>query len=56
MGEEFFNEKLNYICTMWLKDPIYTIREAALNNFRQLIVVFGEQWAQKFFLPQLFAL
>jgi len=25
-----------------MKDPIYTIREAAIINFRQLTVIFGE--------------
>jgi serine/threonine-protein phosphatase 2A regulatory subunit A len=37
-----------------MKDPIYTIREAALINFKQLTVIFGEQWAIKQIFPPLF--
>lgn len=37
-----------------MKDPIYTIREASLTNFKQLTVIFGEQWAIKQIFPHLF--
>jgi hypothetical protein len=32
------------------------VREAAVNNFKQLSVTLGEQWATKHFLPALFLL
>jgi serine/threonine-protein phosphatase 2A regulatory subunit A len=42
LGEPFFSEKLSHICFEWMKDPIYTIRDASLINFKQLTVIFGE--------------
>jgi len=45
LGETFFNEKLNPICIDWMKDPIYTIREASLENIKQLTIIFGAAWA-----------
>lgn len=56
LGESFFNEKLNTICLAWLKDSVYSVREAALQNFKNLAGVFGEQWVIKHVLPPLFAL
>jgi serine/threonine-protein phosphatase 2A regulatory subunit A len=44
---------LNPICLTWLKDQIFTIREAALNNFKQLTVVFGHQWASRNVIPKI---
>ena len=34
LGETFFNERLNPICVSWLKDSIFTIREAAIENIK----------------------
>lgn len=56
LGEAFFNEKLNPICIDWMKDSIYTIREASLENIKQLTIIFGMPWAQKNILPKLLAL
>ena len=56
LGEKFFNEKLNRYCLGFLTDKIYSIRESALENYRQLTVIFGEQWAYTNFFPQLFTL
>jgi len=56
LGETFFSEKLAPICFEWMKDPIYTIRETSLTNFKQLTVIFGEQWCVKQVLPKIFAL
>jgi serine/threonine-protein phosphatase 2A regulatory subunit A len=56
LGEAFFNEKLNPICIDWMKDPIYTIREASLENIKQLTIVFGTPWALKNILPKLIGL
>jgi serine/threonine-protein phosphatase 2A regulatory subunit A len=56
LGESFFNEKLNCICTRWLNDNFFAIRQAALNNYKQITVLFGETWAQKHLFPNLFNL
>lgn len=45
LGEKFFNDKLNVICTRWLSDNFFAIRQAAITNFKQITVLFGEQWA-----------
>jgi len=29
-----------------MKDNIFTIREAAIENMKQLTIIFGEKWAQ----------
>jgi serine/threonine-protein phosphatase 2A regulatory subunit A len=47
---------LNPICIDWLKDNIYTIRDAALMNLKQLTIIFGAQWTLKHVLPKLLAL
>ena len=39
-----------------MKDPVFTIREAAINNVKQLTIIFGPQWASKNLFPKLFAL
>ena len=41
LGENFFNDKLSPICIAWLNDSIYSIREAAINNLKQLTEIFG---------------
>jgi serine/threonine-protein phosphatase 2A regulatory subunit A len=41
LGETFFVEKLNAICITWLSDSIFSIREAAINNIKQLTEIFG---------------
>jgi serine/threonine-protein phosphatase 2A regulatory subunit A len=56
LGETFFNEKLNVLCMVWLKDPIFTLRETALHTYKQLMLIFGEKWAIVNFFPKLFEL
>ncbi|CDW78034.1 serine threonine-protein phosphatase 2a 65 kda regulatory subunit a beta isoform-like [Stylonychia lemnae] len=56
LGEVFFNEKLSPICITWLSDNIFSIREAALNNLKQLTEIFGVTWATKYVVPQLLSL
>ena len=41
LGRDFFTEKLLPICINWLNDPVYSIRMAALINFRELTRNFG---------------
>jgi serine/threonine-protein phosphatase 2A regulatory subunit A len=52
LGEPFFTEKLNPICLAWIKDSIFSIREAALSNFKQLAVIYGMPWALKHVVPK----
>jgi len=39
-----------------LSDNIFSIREAALGNLRQLTEIFGVTWATKYVIPQLLSL
>lgn len=56
LGEAFFNDKLAPICITWLSDNIFSIREAAIQNLRQLTEIFGVAWASKYVIPQLLSL
>ena len=42
IGESFFNDKLNSFCEQWVKDSIYSVREAALQNYKEVSCIFGE--------------
>jgi hypothetical protein len=52
-GAEFFNDKLLQICFDWLSDPVFAIREAATINLKNLVVVFGTEWAVTHVIPQI---
>jgi serine/threonine-protein phosphatase 2A regulatory subunit A len=56
LGEQFYNDKLNPISQAWLQDSIFTIREAAIENFKELAKIFGAQWASRFAIPKLILL
>ena len=56
LGETFFNERLNSISTAWLQDSIFTIREAAIENYKELAKVFGPQWTGRYAVPRILAL
>ena len=53
LGEQFFTEKLLPICLKWLNDPVYSIRIAALTNFKELTRIFGSSWAEQKILTKL---
>merc|ERR1712063_20122 len=36
----------------WLVDPVFSVREAASNNFKELIDVFGVEWARNNIMPR----
>jgi len=40
----------------WLTDSIFTIREAAITNLKEITAVFGHQWLTRYMLPTLLAL
>ena len=56
LGETFFNEKLNPISIAWLKDQVFSVREATLAMYKQLAKLFGDAWVLKFYFPSLIAL
>ena len=39
-----------------MKDSIYTIREAAIENIKELTVIFGPNWSARNVIPKLLAL
>jgi serine/threonine-protein phosphatase 2A regulatory subunit A len=53
LGVGFFDEKLSNLCMSWLGDIVYSIREAATNNLRKLIDVFGTEWAKLSLIPKI---
>ncbi|KAI9090824.1 armadillo-type protein [Phlyctochytrium arcticum] len=50
---EFFDEKLGSLCMSWLGDCVFSIREAATVNLRNLTEVFGVEWAKQAILPKI---
>ncbi|KAK6205592.1 armadillo-type protein [Scheffersomyces amazonensis] len=46
LGEPFFNDELLSLCMSWLWDPVFAIRDAAVNNSKELTIIFGSQWAE----------
>ena len=56
IGEQFYNDKLNVISSNWLRDSIFTIREAAIENFKELTKIFGPAWASRHAVTKLLAL
>ena len=56
LGENFYNDRLHSISAAWLQDSIFTIREAAIENLKELTKIFGAQWASRHAIPRLMAL
>jgi len=52
LGVEFFDDKLGTLCMSWLGDCVYSIREAATKNLKDLTRVFGVDWAEKNIVPK----
>lgn len=52
LGMEFFNEKLFDLCMTWLGDAVFSIRDAATTNLKQLVDIFGSDWAKTTVLPR----
>jgi len=46
-----FVEKLGELCISWLRDSVFAIRQAAVQNIRELTGIFGLQWMQETILP-----
>jgi serine/threonine-protein phosphatase 2A regulatory subunit A len=52
-GVEFFESKLSELCTSWLGDSVFSIREAAALNLSRLTEVFGAAWSIEHLIPRI---
>lgn len=52
LGKDFFDDKLLNLSISWLGDTVFSIRDAAIINLKQLVEVFGCDWAKDMVLPQ----
>jgi serine/threonine-protein phosphatase 2A regulatory subunit A len=56
LGVEFFDERLLQLCISWLGDTVFSVRDAATTNLKQLVEIFGCDWAKNTVLPQVMAM
>lgn len=56
LGRDFFDAQLSSLCTAWLGDCVYSIREAATVNIRRLVETFGVEWARHAIVPKVLAM
>ncbi|RUS24687.1 complex between Pp2a-specific methylesterase Pme-1 and Pp2a core enzyme [Jimgerdemannia flammicorona] len=56
LGVAFFDEKLGNLCMSWLRDAVFSIRDAATGNLRKLTEVFGVEWAKQTIIPKVLAM
>ena len=52
-GSDFFNEQLINLCMSWLGDPIFSIRDASINNLKRLVEIFGVSWGDANIFPRI---
>jgi serine/threonine-protein phosphatase 2A regulatory subunit A len=52
LGVTFFDERLNALCQAWLVDHVFAVREAATNNLKRLVAIFGSTWARASVVPK----
>lgn len=52
LGKPFFDEQLSNLCMSWLGDTVFSIREAATMNLKNLTEVFGVEWAKVAIVPK----
>jgi len=52
LGKPFFDEQLGNLCMSWLGDTVFSIREAATINLKNLTDVFGVEWAREAIVPK----
>ncbi|KAF5390253.1 hypothetical protein D9757_002913 [Collybiopsis confluens] len=53
LGKSFFDEQLGNLCMSWLGDTVYSIREAATINLKNLTDVFGVEWSRTAIVPKI---
>ncbi|KAI8344676.1 armadillo-type protein [Chlamydoabsidia padenii] len=56
LGVAFFDERLLQLCISWLGDTVFSVRDAATTNLKQLVEIFGCDWAKQTVLPQVMSL
>ncbi|CAO3586864.1 unnamed protein product [Absidia cylindrospora] len=56
LGVTFFDERLLHLCISWLGDTVFSIRDAATTNLKQLVEIFGCDWANSTVIPQVKAM
>jgi serine/threonine-protein phosphatase 2A regulatory subunit A len=56
LGVSFFDERLNALCQTWLTDHVFAVREAATNNLKRLVAIFGSHWARASVVPKVLQL
>jgi serine/threonine-protein phosphatase 2A regulatory subunit A len=44
------------MCLQWLNDPVYSIRQAAVVNLKELTQIFGSPWAERNLIVKLLGL
>jgi len=53
LGEEQFTQELNSLFTVWLTDPVFSIRDATAANLKRLCDVLGTVWSEANAVTQL---
>ncbi|POM70079.1 Protein phosphatase 2, partial [Phytophthora palmivora] len=53
LGRDYFEEQLSELCMAWLVDNVYSIREAATINLKNLTERFGADWARTSVVPRI---
>jgi len=53
MGEQLFQDRFGSMCLSWLDDNVFAVRESAMKNVKELTVILGSKWAEKYVLPKL---
>ncbi|KAJ2927169.1 hypothetical protein H1R20_g9957, partial [Candolleomyces eurysporus] len=53
LGKPMFDEQLGNLCMSWLGDTVYSIRESATVNLKNLTDVFGVDWAKTAIVPKI---
>ncbi|KAG6609922.1 protein phosphatase 2 [Phytophthora cinnamomi] len=56
LGRDYFEEQLAELCMSWLVDNVFSIREAATINLKNLTEHFGVDWARSSVVPRILAM
>ncbi|GMF65037.1 unnamed protein product [Phytophthora lilii] len=56
LGRDYFEEQLSELCMSWLVDNVFSIREAATINLKNLTEHFGVDWARTSVVPRILAM
>lgn len=53
LGCDYFEEQLSQLCMAWLVDNVFSVREAATINLKNLTEHFGVDWARTSVVPRI---